>query len=527
MLRSVSKIFGTVLAVALVGWLWVVYTTEEWYFYFSDLLLVFVWLIVLGVIVTSLLWALGLTRFSTVHVRQGSIVTLSYLEQAMRMNLPLSRMLIAAQASEPRWIGLRIGRLRKQLDNGSSIADALRKAVPGTSARTVSMIAAAENIGQVGPELTRLVRDAEDRQTNNIADRTFARSYPVIMCIVIFAVVSMMMIFVIPKFEQIFHDFKVQFPPITRAVLNVAFLFDGATWLILLVGLPILLAVGRGVFRRWNWLSPARFFTSHRDLADICHVISRGLEASVPFDNAILGASELAVSWGMRVKLKQWAAGMRAGQLPAEAAKAAGLPKLIATLTTTPEGFEFLSRYYASKFSRLMIFLRASTIPAIGVFLRHHCRDRGVGFVPAAGRHDRQLWTLFELAMKMSTHHHPTSAVRRRAYMAVDMLLGIVIVVGVSVMLMGAVHRERSAETQLAASRGALHLAEHALLNLQHGQSLPITSADQKLTVHPALDGKPPAGFIWAKVDATVGGHTRSLFGVVPVSSLPTSGTKS
>ena len=51
-----------------------------------------------------------------------------------------------------------------------------------------------------------------------------------------------------------------------------------------------------------------------------------------------------------------------------DAAHAAGLPKLIAGLTTTADGFGFLSRYYAAKFSRLMMLFRAATIPAMVFF---------------------------------------------------------------------------------------------------------------------------------------------------------------
>jgi hypothetical protein len=114
----------------------------------------------------------------------------------------------------------------------------------------------------------------------------------------------------------------------------------------------------------------------------------------------------------------------------------------------------------------------------------------------------------------------------RRAFMAIDTLFGIIIVGGITMSLIATVRHEQSAERALADSRSALHLAEHALINLQHGQPLPATTIDEHLTIHPANNGTAPAGFIWAKVDAAVNGHRQSLLGVVPIAAVP-SGVKS
>jgi hypothetical protein len=105
--------------------------------------------------------------------------------------------------------------------------------------------------------------------------------------------------------------------------------------------------------------------------------------------------------------------------------------------------------------------------------------------------------------------------------MAVDVVFGIIIVAIVTTVLLGTVHHERTAEAAFADSRSALHLAEHAMLNLQHHQPLPTVSGEMSLKVQPTGDGVAPAGFAWAKIQATVHGHQRSLLGVVPTQSLP------
>ena len=107
------------------------------------------------------------------------------------------------------------------------------------------------------------------------------------------------------------------------------------------------------------------------------------------------------------------------------------------------------------------------------------------------------------------------------AFMATDMLFGIIIVAILTGVLLGSVHHERSAEAALADSRSAIHLAEHALLNLQHHQPLPSLTSEMQLKLQPSPDGTAPAGFTWAKIQATVHGHTKSLLGIVPTTSLP------
>jgi hypothetical protein len=114
----------------------------------------------------------------------------------------------------------------------------------------------------------------------------------------------------------------------------------------------------------------------------------------------------------------------------------------------------------------------------------------------------------------------------RRAFLAIDAVFGLTIIAAVTVVLIGTVNHERSAELRLSDSRSALHLAEHALLNLQHGQPLPPVSGDTHLAIHPANGGSAPAGYVWATVDATVHGHHRSLTGVVPLGYLSDRGGK-
>jgi hypothetical protein len=113
-----------------------------------------------------------------------------------------------------------------------------------------------------------------------------------------------------------------------------------------------------------------------------------------------------------------------------------------------------------------------------------------------------------------------------RGFMSADMLFGIIIVMSVTITLLVTIRHVHVVEQGLSDSRGALHLAEHALLNLQHSQRLPAVTTGQTLTIHRVSSGSAAAGFAWAKVDAVVRGHAQSLLGVVPVSAIPSDGGK-
>ena len=113
-----------------------------------------------------------------------------------------------------------------------------------------------------------------------------------------------------------------------------------------------------------------------------------------------------------------------------------------------------------------------------------------------------------------------------RGFLVLDALLGLALIATASLVLLGTIKHERAAELRLTDSRSAVHLAEHALMNLQHGQPVPALSPDTQLTIRSATGGSAPAGYVWVKVEAAVHGQHRQLFGVIPAGSLPTAGDK-
>jgi len=309
--------------------------------------------------------------------KRRAAIVLSYLEQAVRLNLPLPRFLTAAAASEDTVTGRRIIALRDRLELGWSISEAMEKAVPEMPRLAIALVAAAERTGHLPQTLDRLVR-YNRRPPRDVTDQAFFLTYPVAMTGTIVFIVGMIMVFVIPKYEQIMKDFHMQLPPPTLLLLDVsrvAVVYFPVIVVVLILLLLAWLAVGwiwPARERRWSWLTG--WFTRNRDLADVCRVVADALGAALPLDAALRQAAELPIGGSMRWRMFRWASGIERGMPAADAARRARMPALIAGLTATGEitqareTFVFLARYYGTRFRRLQELARGAAVPAMVFF---------------------------------------------------------------------------------------------------------------------------------------------------------------
>src|SRR4051812_12338639 len=92
----------------------------------------------LAAVATLVMFPMVLRMITMVRRRRGAAV-IAYLEQAVRLNLPLPRMLAAARRSEGGVLGERLGSLQKLLEGGTTLGTALRIAVPEMGAGPPAM----------------------------------------------------------------------------------------------------------------------------------------------------------------------------------------------------------------------------------------------------------------------------------------------------------------------------------------------------------------------------------------------------
>ncbi len=328
--------------------------------------------------------------------RRRAQVVLAYLEQAVRLNLPLSRMIYAAQRGERGPTSLRLAGLRQQLEEGYSLGIALQSAVPESDPRAVALLDAAERLGRLKHALTSLARE---RSTSQLAREPnlagFFRAYPFMMIMAIATTASVMTIYVLPKFQQIFKDFGVKMPPITMSTfiflrdagaiaMIVAFAsvlwWAGSLMFQIVHGEPAAAATTPSMLRelrdRLLWFLPITHgIARDRGLADAYAFIADALRAGITADRAIAEAASLKMNTVLSDRLKEWAARAADGAGLADGARAAWMPSFTVEMLAGARNAEqaadvldFLARYHGGRFSRTQMLLQSAGVPLMTLF---------------------------------------------------------------------------------------------------------------------------------------------------------------
>ena len=332
--------------------------------------------------------------------RARAVAALNYVEQAVRLNLPLPPMLAAAERGETGRLATKLRRLRQKLEDGAAIGAALDQALPGLPARAIGLIAAAERNGSLAATLARLVRELRRKpQAHGDPSRAILlRWYPLVLLLGLSTTLGMFAIFVMPKYQQIFNDFGVALPKIT-VYTTYAWGWVGPPLGVVMVAVALVLSgqmlaealAPRSAWRdrgpqagplqvlldwaSW-WLPLCRPIVRSRGLADVCYVLADAASAGRPADAALHDAARLRINVVLRRQVTHWASQIVAGVPLAEAARRAGMPPLVSGMLAPASApgkgsadvqdvFAFLARYYDGRFSRAAALLEGAAVPAM------------------------------------------------------------------------------------------------------------------------------------------------------------------
>src|SRR5688572_2747417 len=162
------------------------------------------------------------TKQLTAFTRQ-----LSTLQDA---GLPILRSLqILEQQQKPGLLKAIIGGVADDVEGGSSLSDSMSKYPKAFDKLYTNMVNAGEAGGVLDLILARLADFMEKAQ--RLKKKVIgAMIYPSVVISIAVGIVSMIMIFVIPKFEQIFKDFGTTRPAITLVLLGVSRWFANWGW---------------------------------------------------------------------------------------------------------------------------------------------------------------------------------------------------------------------------------------------------------------------------------------------------------
>src|SRR5579859_5913216 len=144
---------------------------------------------------------------------------LSTLQDA---GLPILRSLqILEQQQKPGLLKAIVGGVGDAVEGGGSLSEAMSHYPKAFDKLYSNMIAAGEAGGVLDLILARLA-DFMEKAAKLKKKVIGAMIYPAVVISIAVGVVSMIMVFVIPKFEQIFKDFKLQLPAPTMILLAIS-----------------------------------------------------------------------------------------------------------------------------------------------------------------------------------------------------------------------------------------------------------------------------------------------------------------
>jgi type IV pilus assembly protein PilC len=172
---------------------------------------------------------------------------LSTLQDA---GLPILRSLqILESQQKPGLLKAIVGGVADEVEGGGTLSDAMSKFPKAFDKLYVNMINAGELGGVLDIILSRLA-DFMEKAAKLKKKVIGAMIYPGVVISIAVAIVSMIMVFVIPKFKQIFADFKVDLPAITQYLIAVSTWFAPPTngWAYVLFS-PILIGLGLKLLR--------------------------------------------------------------------------------------------------------------------------------------------------------------------------------------------------------------------------------------------------------------------------------------
>jgi type II secretory pathway component PulF len=322
--------------------------------------------------------------------RRRMLLIISHLEKAISLNIALPRMLDAAAQGERGVIRRRLLALHDHLDRGESLDMALVYAVPEVPVSVARAIAAGQRMNCLSHVLQHILRRRRPDPTGGGSGAAFYWSYPIILI----AVISLLMIVVIPKYEWIFRDFHLELPLVTRILLAISrTLANDLSFVFLIILVLALVPLGRAVasvfpfFRikppfdgaiadQLIWWTPfLGGAIRDRGMAELCDLLSAGVQAGYPLNDALRESAAAQSNSVLRYRAVAWAEAVSRGQPMHEASRYARMPELFTAMLATVRNDEsllqvlgFLWRSYEFRFSRARAIAQAAYVPIIVLF---------------------------------------------------------------------------------------------------------------------------------------------------------------
>lgn len=149
--------------------------------------------------------------------------------------------IISAAAENPR-LKVMVDKLRVDVESGSTLAEALAKHPAYFDQLYVSLVEAGEGAG-VLDEVLDSIASYKERIESIKGKIKKALFYPAAVVTVAIIVSAILLIFVIPQFEDIFRGFGADLPAFTRMVVNLSVFVRTQGWLIAIISVAVMVGL--------------------------------------------------------------------------------------------------------------------------------------------------------------------------------------------------------------------------------------------------------------------------------------------
>ncbi|HUU81901.1 MAG TPA: type II secretion system F family protein [Phycisphaerae bacterium] len=286
--------------------------------------------------------------------RQTSLAlgVVHHLASITNLHLPLAHALTTTGRSERGALGLVLRRMGKSVAEGIPLSRAYGQATRDAPPLVTSVIAAGEHAGQLPralADLERALTDQLEAETPSLSPGRRYWLYPVALVLGNALLLAWVMVFIVPKFEEIFLDFDTELPGITRSLIAVSEWFvTGVPPGIVLVGMVLVFLVAVAIaiglaFREagetmtqvvldmGGWIPLlSRPVAFGKGMSVSLRVVRMGLAAGMPLSDAAALAASVRVNRFVRRRWVAFARQIEQGVPASEAARSAGLGSMFA-----------------------------------------------------------------------------------------------------------------------------------------------------------------------------------------------------
>ena len=180
-------------------------------------------------------------RKKSVPVKELVVFT-KKLEAMMRAGLPILETIeMVASQIEHKTMRYVVEQIKIDVESGVPLSDAFAKHPNAFDDIYINLLKAGESSGKMDTFLGKLVEGIEKSQKIR-AKIKGAMVYPTILLVVAIAVIAVMMIYVVPVFQEMFSGFAGGLPAVTQMVINISEFVRNP------MGGGLLLAIAVGVF---------------------------------------------------------------------------------------------------------------------------------------------------------------------------------------------------------------------------------------------------------------------------------------